>query len=845
MIPEKSTKLDLVIRVIKGELNKNFEKGFGKMDPYATVKIKYPDGTIIDVGRTKTDWNAHMHPVWNHTCTSKPYEAASEAVVSFAVYEDDVVGTDDLCGSLEMRVQELVGDVSRQVPALGHIRQYSLKMDSEVTGSIFVQASLVEHLSAGTDEQALTKVDENRFESPVKRIGVSGGTAPFFKLILKQPKPHQTPGYFIGKDLSHATDEIQFYEQMRRLADQFGGLSIIPVLNFCFEYEGVVSLPIADAKKEDRPKDLLVMRNMFDGAKKLRLLDIKMGQKTADAGWQGKSRIAALRQGVLDGLTNSAAEGFRLEGFDGLPPVLESMDPLLDFGGARREKTAKKAFRFLLQRLAGHEMLAHLFDVHQTPEDPGAKLNSVLSPEELAELVCSEMVLRLVKLALNCRLVPVPQKWIGSSVALGFDAGETPTRSTPEETIRKSVQVSIFDWGRSELLTVEKHATLTEKEQKDRSQFWGYYVGGIDRLAFEATRFYWHRFSNAGQWKEIRLTMYDFDSATSNDYLGTCTITEIKPETKKVIQLLKNKDQKEAKASASKATITYSLAKREYPAGSRLKSSWRLTIHSASDLPKYDKILLKGTVDAFMEVVAVAEDGKMYQQNTSVKTNTLTPSWEETLEFPIVSKADQLTDMLNGINEDLMKGKHSLQTLLIPNDHCRTIRKRWNLIGSNLIGSSNKTGEIADDNEAMLLFEDRLDLAAMTYEATEMKDEKEAGAHVELKHGFTSIEAITPSDKAARSSKSVEHGTSSTAVQALKESRNLMRSLDGAQENSQSEGALHTKTMREIEQEKAAETIEEDLHPKTISVLRPGGVEEFPGEAPAGACCKEGSCRCM
>merc|ERR1719197_51232 len=103
-----------------------------------------------------------------------------------------------------------------------------------------------------------------------------------------------------------------------------------PLLSFCFEYKGVLNSAIADAKPGSANKDLLVMRNMFDGAKKLRLLDIKIGQKTADAGWQGKSRTAAMRQKVIDGLTNSAAEGFRLEGFDNMPPVLSSLDPLLD-----------------------------------------------------------------------------------------------------------------------------------------------------------------------------------------------------------------------------------------------------------------------------------------------------------------------------------------------------------------------------------------------------------------------------------------------------------------------------------------------------------------------------------
>eukprot|EP00434_Breviolum_minutum_P029748 symbB.v1.2.026299.t1/scaffold2616.1/size74813/3 len=57
---------------------------------------------------------------------------------------------------------------------------------------------------------------------------------------------------------------------------------------------------------------------------------------------------------------------------------------------------------------------------------------------------------------------PVPQKWIGSSVALGFDIGQMPKRGE-EEKFRQKIIVSIFDWGRSELNTIEKNAALSDE----------------------------------------------------------------------------------------------------------------------------------------------------------------------------------------------------------------------------------------------------------------------------------------------------------------------------------------------------------------------------------------------
>ena len=89
--------------------------------------------------------------------------------------------------------------------------------------------------------------------------------------------------------------------------------------------------------------------------------------------------VAEQRQAGMDGLTNSQGEGFRLEGFDGPPPGLESLNPLLDLEalgaqlGAQQicsEGHRKKAHRMMLQRLFAAEMLMHLFDVHQMPKDP-------------------------------------------------------------------------------------------------------------------------------------------------------------------------------------------------------------------------------------------------------------------------------------------------------------------------------------------------------------------------------------------------------------------------------------------------------------------------------------------
>merc|ERR1719422_1020464 len=154
----------------------------------------------------------------------------------------------------------------------------------------------------------LSKVDESQFVTPVKRLGVSGGTAPFFELRLKDAPVDVSPTYWIGKDLSHAMDEITFYEELLEIKER-GNSGVEAIIGFTFEYLGVLEAE-EEGAEADGKKQLLVLRNLRDGCKQLRMLDIKMGEQTAAAGWQGKSRIAAMRQGVIDGLTNSAAEGF-------------------------------------------------------------------------------------------------------------------------------------------------------------------------------------------------------------------------------------------------------------------------------------------------------------------------------------------------------------------------------------------------------------------------------------------------------------------------------------------------------------------------------------------------------
>jgi len=376
---------------------------------------------------------------------------------------------------------------------------------------------------------------------------------------------------------------------------------------------------------------------------------------------------------VVDGVTNSAAEGFRLEGFDGLPPALKSMDPLLDFGSTgSKSKTAKKAQRVMFQRMSGLEMFMYFVDVHQQPGfATEEQLATHLSATEYVEIAFQHMVAQLILLCLACRQVKVPQKWIGSSVAVGFDvAPESVPKRTPgvEKEIRQGVRVHIFDWGRSELNTIKKFQALNEKQQRDRSKFWTFYVGGVTRLAWDAARVYWHRFCNAQGWQKLYISVVDFDSILADDFIGRVVIEPIKEMEEITVDLTMCGGTRKFEVSGhhKRPCVTFSLRWTSFPESSRLKGVWCVHVKQAQHLPRYDKVLLKTTSDPFVEVTAVSER-HVFRQRTSVKVAALSPIWDETLHIPVArgeGAEESMKKIFAGTGVDLENS--SLDSILLP-----------------------------------------------------------------------------------------------------------------------------------------------------------------------------------
>eukprot|EP00928_Gymnodinium_smaydae_P029449 TRINITY_DN22179_c0_g8_i1.p1 TRINITY_DN22179_c0_g8~~TRINITY_DN22179_c0_g8_i1.p1 ORF type:complete len:843 (+),score=169.79 TRINITY_DN22179_c0_g8_i1:425-2953(+) len=687
----------VVVRVLRAELNNSAKlHGFVRLDPYVVIEFATGGHDFHEVSRTATQHHGHLHPEWDHTCRGQPYHGRGSCDQIRITLRHRLYGhcSDHVCGLASVEVDELLGEDQESAGggrgrrSQHEVHSLPLMHEKDEIGKIFVRAVIV-HQGHPLGAVTTTSIPDDVFESPAARLGVSGGTAPFFRLLLREPLSGQSREHYIGKDLSRAHDELAFYEralEILRAGPDGDNAAFLPLLGFLFEYRGVVTcdedrvnMPAfhpssssrASAKgaatevleTRQKPKEMLVLRNLFDGCKKLRLIDLKIGQKTAAGGWQGKSRRSALKQSILDGLTNSCCEGFRLEGFDGRPSRLSSMDPLLDVGGGDQfgEWMTKKAARVIYQRMTSSEVFMYFLDVLQEPfESYEAQASTeTLQPTELVELVMHEVVRRLVQLAVACRLSPAPQKWIGSSVALGFDCGSLPPRAESESAVRDRVIVSIFDWGRSELNTLESHMSLSDDEQRDRDLFWQYYRGGIDRLAWEAARAYRHRFGAAkkSDWREVVLTIFDYDSLTANDFLGRVIVPLEATNGDVTVTLLDNSDRKVRGAWWALSSLTYSIEWHDFPAGSRLLGAWRVKVVQAARLPRADQMQFRGTSDPFCEVCALAIVGDAhlcFRQRTSIKPRTLDPVWNEELDIPVAARPEFLQEAVESVSSSFV-----------------------------------------------------------------------------------------------------------------------------------------------------------------------------------------------
>jgi len=260
-------------------------------------------------------------------------------------------------------------------------------------------------------------------------------------------------------------------------------------------------------------------------------------------------------------------------------------------------------------------------------------------PIEVVELVSLELLTQLIRLSALCQKVKIPQKWIGSSIAVYYDSGLFPDRSDSSEAdVRSKVHCKMIDWGRSELLTAEEYESLTVEEKKDRAHFWDLYKKGVDRLSFNATRFYYNQFTST-PWVNVTIRIMDYDSMSSDDWIGQVKIPLPDPsDTEAVKKLGESKAHAVSQGVSAfmrRSTLNCSITWIDFPSNSRLQGAWRVAIERANSLPAKDT---NGTSDPYCIVMANKagnNSGRKFYQRTCVKARNLNPEWNETIDIPV------------------------------------------------------------------------------------------------------------------------------------------------------------------------------------------------------------------
>merc|ERR1719247_3236413 len=277
-------------------------------------------------------------------------------------------------------------------------------------------------IDPSTLRKQFTEVSPDLFKQPAAPTGRSGGSAAFYAVELARPETAanpkeagavpdlgrfhvepQGPHFWIGKDLSRAMDEVDFYETARELgnAAEAEADESFQVLRWLVEYGGVVSLQVG-TETENRKEQILLLRNLRDGKQVCRFLDIKIGDVTAVAGWKKKSGFGALKQEQIDFFTNTAKEGFRLEGFDHPPWSFKSV---LELNRRVLGVASKKTNRIQMQNLEAKEFLSYFLDLREASDNgqPNA-----CDHAEYAEIVSASVVAQLTLFALDCEAMTTP-----------------------------------------------------------------------------------------------------------------------------------------------------------------------------------------------------------------------------------------------------------------------------------------------------------------------------------------------------------------------------------------------------------------------------------------------------
>ena len=351
-----------------------------------------------------------------------------------------------------------------------------------------------------------------------------------------------------------------------------------------------------------------------------RLIDIKIGALTTDKHWRGKSRFAAWRGRQVDRVTNSEKEGYRMEGMQNPPVSLQSMGASV--------ATWKRSQRLIYQRQPAKEFLFQFLDTHhlQIPIDIA---DSLVHPVEFGLMLHEELLRKLFTLLEKIRSVPIPQKWVATSLVVCFDTGALPKRAgLPQD---ESLNVKLLDWGRSELTSDQVWKSLSEFEQADRRKFWTEYEKAVSRLLYETSRRFYLMYCKIRSPDRVRIEVFDYDLFNDDDFIGhvDLQLSSIGPTE---FLLLSRDGGPVLDEKLRPAAITVSVVQmRIHSKGTLFPSYYRINVIGGINFPRMD-IVGTGACDPYARVISGPEG--VLLGRTKVCGNSRCPQWDAMVDVP-------------------------------------------------------------------------------------------------------------------------------------------------------------------------------------------------------------------
>lgn len=527
---------------------------------------------------------------------------------------------------------------------------------------------------------------------------------------------------WLGKDTAGSLDELEFHDtamrlRYRRSRDNPADIcesDCWRIFDYLVSYHGLLKgqichVPGSVSHFRERPLDLLVVRSPLEGLARPRLLHLEVGPRT--------TALQHRRGSDVDTASFSRQEGIRVEGFLAPPQSVASEEATHDARGwTWGECTQRRAKRMPLQRLNLTGALTALVDFRDAiseerlwpsesiigfPAFAGkaqdAFLDEFLGPAEYAELSLLSLVRELASLLRACGDVPVPQKWVGSSLALLVEVGAAPPRTSsidPLDWVAARVKLRLFGWNRSRVSSQLSGQFTSLIEQQDNELLWQIYQDSLARVLWEASRLYFHTFC-IQDWTKLRIEVFEISPRGEEISIGVaeagleegCSVRRALPLTTALgVAHIYGTDGKPA-------TVVITVSFAECPVPSRFRGVWRVIIDSATRLPAPSTATTespgsKRPVSSsqarcmFATVTArgpakgaLASEGVVSFQRTSPVSDRhpAGPVWKEEFEF-LVARAE---DMVSGVIEARLAGalglKHPAQDLdAAPRSACPT-----------------------------------------------------------------------------------------------------------------------------------------------------------------------------